>query len=74
MPACIAVDQKPCGGLTSVTGGQFLAVVCDPFVTGQDVKVSIPGDDKELTLCEVEVYFGENQLDVLFPILMKLFA
>ncbi|XP_068725986.1 uncharacterized protein [Montipora capricornis] len=45
-----------CGGTLSMATGETKSFYCYPPIVGQYVSVVVPGDNKILTICEVEVY------------------
>ncbi|XP_068725982.1 uncharacterized protein [Montipora capricornis] len=45
-----------CGGTLSMVTGETKSFYCYPPIVGQYVSVVVPGDNKILTICEVEVY------------------
>ena len=46
-----------------MTSGETKAFVCTSSPVGQFVSVSIPGQNKILTLCEVQVYSTKRDRD-----------
>ena len=50
-------NQNPqCGGYYSLGAGETKKIVCPAQMKGRYVVIRIPGNNKTLTLCEVEVY------------------
>ena len=45
-----------CGGTLSMATGETKSFYCDPPIVGRYVSVVIPGTQKLLSICEVEVY------------------
>ncbi|XP_068677363.1 uncharacterized protein [Montipora foliosa] len=45
-----------CGGTLSMVTGETKSFYCYPPIVGRYVSVVVPGDDKLLSICEVEVY------------------
>ncbi|EDO38602.1 predicted protein, partial [Nematostella vectensis] len=49
-------ENPMCGSSYSIPTGGNSSIICSPLLTGRYVNIRIPGKDKILTLCEVEVY------------------
>ena len=45
-----------CGGSLSLGKGKTKHFYCDPPIVGRYVSVVVPGDNKVVNMCEVEVY------------------
>lgn len=51
-----------CGGLYSLGKGETRRITCPALMNGRYVNIVIPGAQKCLTLCEVEVYASSEPL------------
>ena len=49
-------SNPKCGGNYNVPQGEGSSFYCRPSLLGRYVTITIPGNSKILTLCEVEVY------------------
>ena len=49
-----------CGGSLSLRKGETKHFYCDPPIVGRYVSVVVPGDNKVVNMCEVEVYSGRG--------------
>ncbi|XP_074611781.1 uncharacterized protein LOC141866213 isoform X2 [Acropora palmata] len=49
-----------CGGSLSLGKGETKHFYCDPPIVGRYVSVVVPGDEKVVNMCEVEVYSGRG--------------
>ena len=47
--------NSQCGGVQSMANGAIATATCSPPLLGRYVFVTIPGDNKILTMCELEV-------------------
>ena len=50
------VTNPSCGGEHSIDSGTKKSFYCSPGLLGRYVTIQIPGKDKSLQLCEVEVF------------------
>ena len=51
-----ATSNPKCGDKYSVGRGEGLNIYCNPPMYGRNVYIRIPGNNKVIAMCEVEVY------------------